>query len=85
MTSIAIPGLLSSLAIPNNYYDFLEKTFHYLSKKIVAAGCAFRKNPKADFMKEFFGAMQNKFHFAITGSTAAELVVNRISGKLEKK
>lgn len=27
--------------------------------------------------------MQNKFHYAITGSTAAELVVNRISGKKE--
>lgn len=37
---------------------------------------------KDDFTKEFYAAMQNKFHFAITGQTAAELVASRInSGK----
>ncbi len=34
---------------------------------------------KADYTKDFYAAMQNKFHFAITGQTAAELVAGRIS------
>lgn len=36
---------------------------------------------KADYTKEFYGAMQNKFHYAITGKTAAELVANRIDSR----
>jgi hypothetical protein len=40
-------------------------------------------DPKTDFTKEFYATMQNKFHYAITGNTAAELVVNRISGQKE--
>lgn len=36
---------------------------------------------KADYTKEFYGAMQNKFHYAITGKTAAELIANRIDSK----
>ncbi len=38
---------------------------------------------KADYTKEFYAVMQNKFHFAITGKTAAELVVSRIDSKKE--
>lgn len=38
---------------------------------------------RADYTKEFYAAMQNKFHFAITGQTAAELVVSRIDSKKE--
>lgn len=38
---------------------------------------------KTDLTKEFYATMQNKFHYAITGKTAAELVINRISGKKE--
>jgi hypothetical protein len=30
--------------------------------------------PKTDFTKEFYAKMQNKFHYAITGNTAAEFV-----------
>ncbi len=40
-------------------------------------------DPKTDFTKEFYATMQNKFHYAITGNTAAELVVSRISGQKE--
>lgn len=40
-------------------------------------------DPKTDYTKEFYATMQNKFHFAITGNTAAELVVKRIDGKKE--
>ncbi|MCF7820286.1 MAG: virulence RhuM family protein [Candidatus Pacebacteria bacterium] len=32
---------------------------------------------KTDYAKMFFATVQNKFHFAITGLTAAEIVVNR--------
>lgn len=38
---------------------------------------------KADYTKEFYATMQNKFHYAITGQTAAELVCNRIDSKKE--
>ncbi|KKR19984.1 MAG: hypothetical protein UT50_C0024G0002 [Candidatus Moranbacteria bacterium GW2011_GWA2_39_41] len=38
---------------------------------------------KTDFTKEFYATIQNKFHYAITGNTAAELVVNRASGAKE--
>lgn len=38
---------------------------------------------KDDFTKEFYATMQNKFHFAITGQTAAELVANRIDSRKE--
>jgi hypothetical protein len=31
-------------------------------------------DPKTDFTKEFYAKMQNKFHYAITGNTAAEFV-----------
>lgn len=31
-------------------------------------------NPKAETTREFFSAVQNKFHFAITGHTAAEII-----------
>lgn len=36
-------------------------------------------NPKVEHAKDFFATVQNKFHFAITGSTAAELIVGRVN------
>ncbi len=41
-------------------------------------------SPKAYESKEFFATVQNKLHFAITGKTAAEIVVGRVSSKKEK-
>jgi len=41
-------------------------------------------SPKAFESKEFFATVQNKLHFAITGKTAAEIVVDRVSSKKEK-
>lgn len=35
---------------------------------------------KTEDAKEFYATVQNKFHYAVTGETAAELVVHRISG-----
>lgn len=40
-------------------------------------------NPKTDYAQKFFATVQNKFHFAITGLTAAEIVANRIDSKRE--
>ncbi|OGJ16462.1 MAG: cell filamentation protein Fic [Candidatus Pacebacteria bacterium RIFCSPHIGHO2_01_FULL_46_16] len=41
-------------------------------------------SPKAYESKEFFATVQNKLHFAITGKTAAEIVVERVDGKKEQ-
>lgn len=40
-------------------------------------------SPKAYESKEFFATVQNKLHFAITGKTAAEIVVERVGSKKE--
>ncbi len=41
-------------------------------------------SPKAFESKKFFATVQNKLHFAITGSTAAEIVHKRASSKKNK-
>src|SRR3989339_1381664 len=41
-------------------------------------------SPKAYESKEFFATVQNKLHFAITGKTAAEIIVDRVNNKKEK-
>lgn len=41
-------------------------------------------SPKAYESKEFFATVQNKLHFAITGKTAAEIIVERASSTKEK-
>lgn len=38
-------------------------------------------NFKTDYAKRFFATVQNKFHFAITGLTAAEIVAERVDSK----
>ena len=58
-----------------------ERNLYEKVKDIFATSVDY--DPRTDFTKEFYSTMQNKFHFAITGNTAAELVVNRISSKKE--
>ena len=41
-------------------------------------------SPKAYESKEFFATVQNKLHFAITGKTAAEIIIDRASRKKDK-
>ncbi|MBU0596685.1 virulence RhuM family protein [Patescibacteria group bacterium] len=41
-------------------------------------------SPKAYESKQFFSTVQNKLHFAITGKTAAEIIIDRASSKKEK-
>lgn len=35
-------------------------------------------DPASDMSREFYATVQNKFHFAITGQTAAELIAKRV-------
>lgn len=36
-------------------------------------------SPKSEMASDFFAMVQNKLHFAITGSTVAEIIVDRVS------
>lgn len=38
-------------------------------------------SPKTDYAQKFFATVQNKFHFAITGLTAAEIVSSRVDSQ----
>jgi hypothetical protein len=40
----------------------------------IFAECSIDYDPKSEVTKTFFAMVQNKFHFAITGSTAAEII-----------
>ncbi|WP_425636508.1 virulence RhuM family protein [Algoriphagus yeomjeoni] len=40
----------------------------------IFAECSIDYNPKSEITKNFYAMVQNKFHFAITGKTAAEII-----------
>lgn len=40
----------------------------------IFAECSIDYNPQAEITKSFYAMVQNKFHFAITGKTAAEII-----------
>ena len=40
----------------------------------IFAECSIDYDPKAEITKNFYAMVQNKFHFAITGKTAAEII-----------
>ncbi len=40
----------------------------------IFAECSIDYDPKSEITKEFYAMVQNKFHYAITGQTAAEIV-----------
>lgn len=54
-----------------------EKNLYQKVKDIFSTSIDY--SSKTDDAKEFYGTVQNKFHFAVTGETAAEMVVHRIS------
>lgn len=56
-----------------------EKNFYQKVRDVFATSADY--NPKVDYAKQFFSIVQNKFHYAITGLTAAEIVVNRVDGE----
>jgi hypothetical protein len=48
----------------------------------IYAQCSADYEPNEEITKQFFAAVQNKLHWAITGQTAAEIIYNRVnSGK----
>jgi hypothetical protein len=53
-----------------------EANFYQKVRDVFATSADY--NPKLDYAKQFFATVQNKFHFAITGLTAAEIVAVRI-------
>ena len=42
----------------------------------IFAECSIDYNPDSQITKDFYATIQNKFHYAITGQTAAEIVHN---------
>jgi len=40
----------------------------------IFAECSVDYNPRAEITRDFYALVQNKFHFAITGQTAAEII-----------
>ncbi|MFA6423922.1 MAG: RhuM family protein [Candidatus Magasanikbacteria bacterium] len=58
-----------------------EANFYQKVKDVFALSADY--NPKADYAQKFFAVVQNKFHFAITGLTAAEIVSSRIDSAKE--
>jgi len=79
----------SKLAQGGNYFDewlervrtirASEKNFYEKVKDTFVTSVDY--DPKSDYAKEFYSTVQNKFHFAITGFTAAELISNRIDNQ----
>jgi len=53
-----------------------EANFYQKVRDVFATSADY--DPKADYAKQFFAVVQNKFHFAITGLTAAEIVSSRV-------
>jgi len=53
-----------------------EANFYQKVRDVFATSADY--NPKLDYAKQFFATVQNKFHYAITGLTAAEIVTKRI-------
>jgi hypothetical protein len=58
-----------------------EANFYQKVRDVFATSVDY--NPKLDYAKQFFATVQNKFHFAITGHTAAEIVSSRIDSEKE--
>lgn len=56
-----------------------EANFYQKVRDVFATSVDY--NPKLDYAKKFFATVQNKFHYAITGLTAAEIVNNRIDSQ----
>jgi hypothetical protein len=49
----------------------------------IFAECSIDYDPKAEITQNFYALVQNKFHFAITGQTAAEIIYKNANAKKE--
>lgn len=47
----------------------------------IFAECSIDYDRNSDIAKNFYATIQNKFHYAITGNTAAEIIYNRVDSK----
>ena len=49
----------------------------------IFAECSIDYDKNSDIAKDFYSTIQNKFHYAITGNTAAEIICNRVNSQKE--
>ena len=49
----------------------------------IFAECSIDYDPQSEITKNFYAMVQNKFHFAITGKTAAEIIYKNVSSSKE--
>jgi len=56
----------------------------YLQITDVFAECSIDYDKNSQITQDFFATVQNKFHFAITGQTAAEIIYKKVDAKQEK-
>ena len=49
----------------------------------IFAECSIDYNPQSEITKNFYAMVQNKFHYAITGQTAAEIIYKKADAKKE--
>ena len=49
----------------------------------IFAECSIDYDKNSDITKQFYSTVQNKFHYAITGNTAAEIIYNKTDSKKE--
>ena len=49
----------------------------------IFAECSIDYDKNSDITKQFYATVQNKFHYAITGNTAAEIIYNKANSKKE--
>jgi len=56
----------------------------YLQITDIFAECSIDYKKNSETAKDFFATVQNKFHFAITGQTAAEIIYKKTDSKKEK-
>ena len=47
----------------------------------IFAECSIDYDPKSETTKEFFATVQNRFHYAITGQTAAEIIYQKANSQ----
>lgn len=56
----------------------------YLQITDIFAECSIDYDKNLEVAKNFFATVQNKFHFAITGQTAAEIIYKKVDSKNKK-
>ena len=49
----------------------------------IFAECSIDYDPKSEITREFYATVQNKFHYAISGQTAAEIIYEKADAKKE--